>query len=471
MYIHHFGLSGEPFALTPDPAFLFLSAGHAEALAALKIGLTGRRGLVLMTGEVGTGKTTLLYSLLGQLGPEVHSAYVSNTRLAFDDMLRQALADFGSPSESRDRVELLTCLNVFLQRCAKDGAIAALVIDEAQNLDDDTFENIRLLSNFESFTAKLLQIILVGQPELEAKLRRPQLRQVAERVAVHCHVSPLTRQESRRYIAHRLERVGGTLALFTRPALRLVVRRARGIPRRMNILCHNSLLFAYGQGAERVVRARVRAAASDWTARGLAHDRRGQSAAADSTRRRLSLPLAAGASLCIAAGLLALIAGNVRPPRPVERATIAAPQLAMAASSAVAPDPRRHAGEAAPLAAERDGNQAEEQVALARAPVPEIEVSVAAPPQLPPTLNQESSDDSAGWLAPSAEPDAEPDAGVRVIRVTPGTTLAALTKAAYGEVSPELLRRVQAANPQIADPNRILAGDALRFPELRAQRR
>jgi general secretion pathway protein A len=261
MYAPHFGLTDEAFSLTPDPLLLFLSPVHAEARAALKIGLRARRGLIVMTGEVGTGKTTLLYSLLSERNDQIHTAYISNTKLTFEEMLRVALADFGVPCDSRERLELLTVLNAFLLRCAADGTTAALVIDEAQNLDDDVFEHLRLLSNFETFTQKLLQIVLVGQPELDAKLSRPSLRQIAERVAVRCHLEPLTRRQSLAYIEHRLQAVGGSLDLFSRGALRLIIRKSGGIPRRINILCHNALLFAYGAGTTQVSFSFARAAA------------------------------------------------------------------------------------------------------------------------------------------------------------------------------------------------------------------
>ncbi|MFI5364888.1 MAG: ExeA family protein [Candidatus Binatia bacterium] len=261
MYAHHFGLSAEPFSLTPDPQQLYLSPVHAEAKAALMVGLQARRGLIVMTGEVGTGKTTLLYSLLSERNDQIHTAYISNTKLTFEEMLRLALVDFGAACDGRDRLDLLNALNAFLLRCAADGSTAALVIDEAQNLDDDVFEDLRLLLNVETFTEKLLQIVLVGQPELDAKLSRPALRQVAERVAVRCQLKPLTARQSRAYVEHRLHTVGGALNLFTAGALRLLIKASAGIPRRINILGHNALLFAYGAGAPRVSRSFVRAAA------------------------------------------------------------------------------------------------------------------------------------------------------------------------------------------------------------------
>ncbi|MBU6281722.1 AAA family ATPase, partial [bacterium] len=178
-HARHFGLSREAFALSPDPHFLWSSPDHAEALAALEVGLRTRRGLMVLVAEVGMGKTTVLHALLSRLGDDFRTAYLTNTRLPFDDLLRQALDDFGVEHRGSDRYSLVGALNGFLARCADDGTIPALVVDEAHDLDDETFENLRLLSNFDTFDTKLLQIVLVGQPELDDKLRQPNLRQVA----------------------------------------------------------------------------------------------------------------------------------------------------------------------------------------------------------------------------------------------------------------------------------------------------
>jgi|AMFO01.1.fsa_nt_gi Type II secretory pathway, component ExeA (predicted ATPase) len=271
VYLQYFGLHTDPFALTPDPAFLYLSPGHAEGLAGLKLGLYERRGLIAMIGEVGTGKTTILYSLLSGLGPNIQTAYIANTTLSFDGILRTALRDFGLPHDCAERSELLAILNSFLLDSHKQGKTVALIVDEAQNLSDSAFEELRLLSNYETYKAKLLQIILVGQPELEAKLSSNKLRQVNERIAVRCYINPLSRREARRYVDHRIRAAGGSLDLFTPAAVRLAVERSRGIPRRINILCHNALLFAYGRGMHRVTRSVMAAAAREREGGGLVH--------------------------------------------------------------------------------------------------------------------------------------------------------------------------------------------------------
>jgi general secretion pathway protein A len=436
MYTKHFNLTAEPFALTPDPAFLYLSPGHAEALAALQIGLTGRRGLMVMTGEVGTGKTTLLYSLLTQLGPNVHSAYIANTQLPFDDMLRQALADFGLPPRGHGRADLLTELNDFLRRCATEGTIAALVVDEAQNLDDDAFENLRLLSNFETFTAKLLQIVLVGQPELEARLRQPHLRQVAERVAVHCHINPLARRERRNYVAHRLQCAGGSLDLFTRAALRLALRKSRGIPRRINILCHNALLFAYGRRAGQVSRARVRAAI-----RG--DSRFALSPFANFSKGGLRGIYAAGTACAV----LALLGASILSTQATAVArffhVLVAAQHAAPSLEPVLASVSQGSPQTAP------SNVAEPSVAAADEPAVTSPQASAPAPEAPAPQRKQSGD----------------HAELRTVRVAAGATLSSLARGVYGKVNAELLHRVALANPQIVDLNLIRSGDTLRFPE------
>ncbi|MGE3497855.1 MAG: ExeA family protein, partial [Candidatus Binatia bacterium] len=291
IYAAHFGLDADPFSLSPDPDFLYESPAHSEALAGLRLALASRRGLATLIGEVGTGKTTLLYALLRDLEPAVRTAYLANTKLSFDELLRQALADFGVPAPAPDRLALLEAFQGFLRQSDTEGAIAALIIDEAQNLDADTFEHLRLLTNFETYSTKLLQIVLVGQPELAVALGRDELRQVNERIAHRCRLEPLSRYESRRYVAHRLERAGGSLALFTRPGLAVILTAAGGVPRRLNILCHTALLFAFGRGAA------AASAADAWAAVRERYGRVRHLVAARPVRR--TVLVAAGALLAI----------------------------------------------------------------------------------------------------------------------------------------------------------------------------
>jgi type II secretory pathway predicted ATPase ExeA len=467
MYTSHFHLRAEAFSLTPDPAFLYLSPGHAEALAALKIGLEGRRGIMVMVGEVGTGKTTLLYSLLSELGEGIKTAYISNTKLRFDDILRQALADFGVPCASRDRVELLAALNGFLRQCAADGTTAALVIDEAQNLKNDVFENLRLLSNYETYTEKLLQIVLVGQPELEAKLRRTSLRQVAERIAVRCNINPLTHAESRRYLEHRLQRVDGTSAtIFTRAARALIIRKARGIPRRINILCHTAMLFAFGRGAQLVTLSIVRTAVRENEGRGLVTVGRGlrdKLTNLDPSALRMRArfrPWWAVAGF-LGATVVMIGVGRLDPrsePTDATALTIGAP-AATDGSGDESSRPSLHSHD------DDHVNAAIETLADA---VALHETGDDSPEAPAPAVVAAPAEEAAA--PPAAEQPSAPRQPYREVRVPRGTTLWALVKDVYGEDHPELIELIKSANPQIVDANRIIAGDTLRFPELSTRR-
>ena len=414
MYTVHFGLAAEPFSLSPDPAFLYRSPQHAEALAALQLALRSRRGLATLSGEVGTGKTTLLYTLLSELEPTVHTAYLANTMLTFDELLRRALADFGVPCPGAGRVDLLDALEGFLRRCDQAGAIVALVIDEAQNLDAQAFEHLRLLTNFETCSHKLLQIVLVGQPELDDALRRPALRQVDERIAYRCHIGPLTRRECVRYLTARLERSGGSLALFSRPARRLMIRASRGLPRRLNVLGHTALLFAYGRGAPRVSRRIMREALR-------ARNARAARVLGAPTRGRHGAAWAAAVGVVAAGGVAAGIVRLSAPPPAVTAVAVAPADTTSAPALAAYPD--------APL----DGAAPTASGAT--------NVTLPAPPR----------------LSALAQPPA-------FIEVRPGMTLRDIALQHYGNASRATLRRIRSANPALHDPNRLTAGDMLRLP-------
>ncbi len=253
-YLHHFFLICEPFSLTPDPEFLFLSDSHEDALAAIEMGVMEKRGLTVLTGEVGTGKTTLARWVLSEWEDHLETAYLSTGTFTFDDILRNTLEEFGLPSGG-GREERLTKLQGFLERSAAQGKTVVLLIDEAQNIPNDTFEQLRLLLNFETSKSKLFQLVLIGQPELDKKLRRPSLRHIEGRIAVRARLRPLQPKECAKYIEHRLNVAGTTSEIFGSSALKTIIRESRGIPRRLNVLCHNALLFAFGQDQQKVSRA------------------------------------------------------------------------------------------------------------------------------------------------------------------------------------------------------------------------
>jgi general secretion pathway protein A len=266
LYKTHFGLSRAPFNVTPDPSFLYLSPSHKEALAQLTYGIKSRRGFVVLTGEVGTGKTTLTHALLSELQGTTQSALIFSTVVGPQDLLRYVCEDFGLIDDQPDHRGLhdyFNLLNRFLLDSYRKGENCALIIDEAQNLSAEVLESIRLLSNFETAQDKLLQILLVGQPELAVRLNSPELRQLKQRVTLRHHLRPLSFAECRDYIGSRLAIAGGDLSVFTIKALEAVYAYANGVPRLVNILCDNGMLTAYALGRQEVDAPMIQEVAED----------------------------------------------------------------------------------------------------------------------------------------------------------------------------------------------------------------
>ncbi len=247
MYKKFYGLRENPFNVNPDPRYLFLTGHTQEALACLTYGIQSRKGFILLTGEVGTGKTTLLHKLLGWLVHErVTAAFVFNSRLNVPQFFDFMMADFGIKCESRLKSQVLLRLNHWLLERYRAGETAVLIVDEAQNLSPQVLEEIRLLTNLETATEKLLQIVLSGQPELEQTLNQPQLRQLRQRVTLRCKLHPLSLQETRGYIAERL-RIAGTNGqpIFSDEADEAIHRYSLGIPRVVNLLCEHALIRGF----------------------------------------------------------------------------------------------------------------------------------------------------------------------------------------------------------------------------------
>jgi general secretion pathway protein A len=247
MYQRFFGLRESPFNVNPDPRYLYLTRHIQEALAGLTYGIQNRKGFILLTGEVGTGKTTLLNRLLDWLrGQRVATAYIFNSKLEVNHLFDFMMADFEIPCESRDKSQVLLRLNHWLLERYRAGETAVLIVDEAQNLSAEVLEEIRLLTNLETSTEKLLQIVLTGQPELEEKLKIPQLRQLRQRITLRCKTSALSLEETFGYIAERLRIAGATgEPIFSKEAIQTVHLYSRGIPRVVNLLCEHSMINAY----------------------------------------------------------------------------------------------------------------------------------------------------------------------------------------------------------------------------------
>ncbi len=277
MYAQHFGLSQDPFSIAPDPRYLFMSERHREALAHLLYGVSARSsqgaasgtggGFVLLTGDIGTGKTTICRCFLEQIPDFCHVAYIFNPKLSVLDLLQTICEEFHlTLTETALRQptvkNYIDALNVFLLQAHADGQTCVLIIDEAQNLAPDVLEQLRLLTNLETRERKLLQIVLIGQPELRTMLARPELEQLAQRVIARFHLDALSFSETTQYISHRLTIAHHTGALpFDRRALRSIYQLTNGVPRRINLLCGRALLGAWATGLHQVTRQVVKKAA------------------------------------------------------------------------------------------------------------------------------------------------------------------------------------------------------------------
>ncbi len=264
MYTSYFGLKEKPFSITPDPRYLYLSERHAEALAHLLYGVTESGGFIQLTGEVGTGKTTLVRSMLEQLPTHVDVALILNPRLSSNEFLAAICHEIHAPlgNDASPR-EMVNALNTRLLEAHAEGRRVVLIVDEAQNLSADVLEQVRLLTNLETAKQKLLQIILIGQPELRELLGRNDLRQLAQRITGRYHLDPLVRSESIEYLRHRLQVAGATTEIFRPAALQTVHHLAGGVPRLMNVIADRALLGAYSSERKQVTPALVRSAAAE----------------------------------------------------------------------------------------------------------------------------------------------------------------------------------------------------------------
>lgn len=266
MYKEFFGLRANPFNVNPDPRYLFLTRHTEEALACLTYGIQSRKGFVLLTGEVGTGKTTLINKLLEWLrAQQVPTAFIFNSRMNVPQFLDYMMADFGIPCDTRSKSQILMRLYNWLLERYRAGETAVLIVDEAQNLADEVLEEIRMLTNLETFTEKLLQIVLVGQTELEQKLKQPNLRQLRQRLTLRSKTHPLTLDETRAYIQQRLRIAGANgQPIFDSDALSAIHRYSSGIPRVVNLICEHCLVSAFVDQQKSVGMGIVDAVARDF---------------------------------------------------------------------------------------------------------------------------------------------------------------------------------------------------------------
>jgi general secretion pathway protein A len=350
MYEAFFSLDDAPFVLTPDPRFLLRSKGHHEILSSLLYGVTSQKGLMALIGDVGTGKTTLCRALLRELPPDVQSALVLNPHLSDVELIGTVLDDLGIERRGVTKGELMTTLNQHLLAAGEAGKTVVVVLDEAQQMSVEALEQIRILSTLETATRKLLQIVLVGQPELEDKLRRHELRQLDQRIGIRCYLTPLSKKETARYVEHRLRVAGLPGALpFSRAALACVHRWSGGVPRVINLLCDRALMAAFSARAREVTPALVRTAARNLEGRS---GRRRRSFAPEWPVLRRLATAAGITGLAVLAGATALsvFAGRSDVDTPARAALLAAPAERAPRLEAPAGTPAALAASALPAA-------------------------------------------------------------------------------------------------------------------------
>jgi type II secretory pathway predicted ATPase ExeA len=253
MYQQYFGFRESPFSITPDPRFFYANSVYLEAYANLRYGIEAKKGFIAVTGEVGTGKTTLLRKLMLSLENTIHTVLIFNTDVTFNELLRVILRDLGLPTEGKDRLSMVEELNDYLIEQLEQGRVVCLLIDEVQNLSDESLEGLRLLSNLETDQHKLLQIVLMGQPEFQVKLDQPHLRQLKQRIAIRCEIARLEDDEIGSYINFRLRAAGCVNNdLFHPDAIDKIAVYSKGIPRLINVICDNALLIAYASSQKNV---------------------------------------------------------------------------------------------------------------------------------------------------------------------------------------------------------------------------
>jgi general secretion pathway protein A len=265
MYEQFYGLNENPFNVTPNPEFIFLGKNHREALAQLLYGVREKKGFIVITGEVGTGKTTLIHYLLEKLEGNNHTktAFLFNPKLTVHDFIQYILKDLGVRVQGQTKGEHLHNLHRYLLNAYRKDERVVLIVDEAQGLNPDLLEEVRLLSNLETSKSKLLQIVLVGQPELDKTLSQPNFRQLRQRINLRYHLAPLTEKETGEYIEKRLRIAGSQEPIFTDQAIHEIYRRSGGIPRLINILCDNALLNGYALDQKQVNEKSIREVSAD----------------------------------------------------------------------------------------------------------------------------------------------------------------------------------------------------------------
>jgi general secretion pathway protein A len=419
MYEKFYNLTREPFHITPDPQFLYLSESHKQALGSMIYGIEKRKGFVAITGPVGTGKTTIVRTYLDKAAvADLKVIYIFQANISFNDLVRTVYRELGLELSTNDLVEMVNGLHVALIDLYRQGKTVVIIIDEAQNMPVETLENLRMLSNLETPTEKLIQIVLVGQNELEELLEKYELRQLKQRIAIRARIAPLNAKDSLAYIEHRLSVAGaGNGPIFDKKALDVILKEANGIPRKLNVLCDNALITGFGYQKNPITAKIAKEVILDFVSPGI-HPRR--------WRRRALLLTALGLFFLLMAFFL-LSFTDVK------------------------------------------GRFGITSISLTGKPEPvraQVNHTVQDKPQ---EKLQEKQESIPRVATVSFNVNPKPNYNVKVVRA--GETLSILIKEVYGvdpkdDRSASLIELVKRHNPGITDSNLIVTGSVIRFPQL-----
>ncbi|MBX9635359.1 MAG: AAA family ATPase [Magnetospirillum sp.] len=437
MYKEFFNFSAEPFRVTPDPGFLYLTDQHKEALAAIIYGIAKRKGFVCITGEVGVGKTTILRSYLDSVDePGLRFVYIYNPNVSFQTLLRHIFREIKLDCPGEDIAGMVDALRAWLIEHHSRRETLVLLIDEAQNMPIGTLESLRMLSNLETATEKLVQIVLVGQPELEQLLAERQLRQLESRIAVRTRLGPLSKADSTNYIRHRLKCVAlDDKPAFADGAIAEIVRHAGGIPRRINVVADNSLLSAFGHKIRPVSAKVVRDVVRDLKLKDLngggGRRRRWFAFGVPWRGMAMGLGAVAAAALVVNGGLVLRDTGVLRN----SHAPVISAPMPPVLPKLVKQEPQS---------------------------APEITQAAVLSPMPPPIPVETPSHAITPPGVTPAQPEGNKKRTLRI--VAPGDTLAGLTFDVYGKVDRPILDMVKTHNPEIVNIDRIQVGQLIEFP-------
>jgi general secretion pathway protein A len=479
MYLDFYQLKKAPFHITPDPEFLFLSPSHKAALGSIIYGIEERQGFIAIIGEVGLGKTTILRSYLERIDEQLlKTIYIFNANISFRSLLKTIFREFEVDFASDDLFEMVNRLHQVLIEEYKQGRNVALIIDEAQNMPIETLENLRMLSNLETATEKLVQIVLIGQPEFENKLNLNELRQLKQRLVIRSTIAPLTEEESLAYIEHRLTKVAVTPEpLFTQGALRRIIAQAKGTPRALNILCTNALIAGFGYRQKPITARTVKEVIGE-TARPK-----------KLPRLRTGFAWAAALVMCVGGfwaspykeSVVARIEQNkpavamVKEPAGTENHTITSPPqpqrepmlLQRSVLEALYPPQQQPGPLSQNTAPEAKRATLQRHEGVIKKPA---EDSTQQRPELPPTA-EDNTRQEQNQKSPAPWEEGKKVALPLLRVMQKGDYISKIALEVYGYTSDDILTLIKKHNPQIKDINRVEVGEKVLFPELHSAAR